>query len=201
MLHVRWHLARREAAPATEWGETFCTLDASPAARLQLAEALEVARRDDTAAELFGRVLAAEFHPQAHLGLARLAARRHDKETARTHLRDALNFEKTVGARGVGPGPLFHAILGQLMSLDDPHERCQAWIVTPPDSYPVQAIRGRALLVYASDQRDAEARFQALVAAMQPSAPPPPLRSLHWELAAKDRQPERPVHPGVQGVL
>lgn len=201
MLHVRWHLARREAAPATEWGETFCTLDASPAARLQLAEALEVARRDDTAAELFGRVLAAEFHPQAHLGLARLAARRHDKETARTHLRDALNFEKTVGARGVGPGPLFHAILGQLMSLDDPHEHCQAWIVTPPDSYPVQAIRGRALLVYASDQRDAEARFQALVAAMQPSAPPPPLRSLHWELAAKDRQPERPVHPGVQGVL
>ncbi len=201
MMNVRWHILRRDFEQALTWSDTLRRADPAPRWRLRVAEAFEGARRDDTAAQWFEQALAEGFYPEAHLGLARLATARGDKASARRQVHAAANFEKTVGARGAGPGPLFHAILGQLWSFEELRARCEAWEVTLPASYPLESIRGRSFLVYGSDRTNAENHFIALLGAMQPSNPPPLPKSMIWLLAAKERQPERPVRPGVQCVL
>ncbi len=201
MMNVRWHLLRREHEEALQWSETLRRADPAPVRQLRVAEAFESARRDDTAARLFEQALTAGFYPEAHLGLARLATARHDAAEARRHLCAALNFEKPVGPRGCGPGPLFHEIVSRLTMLEDVHERCQAWIVTPPADFAVKPAAGRSFLIFGSDQRAAEAHFALLLGAMQPEGPPPLLSGLAWQIAPKERQPERPVRPGVQCAL
>jgi hypothetical protein len=51
------------------------------------------------------------------------------------------------------------------------------------------------------DERAAEQHFVALLAALRPGDPPPVLSKMAVVLAPKERQPERPVRPGVQGIL
>jgi tetratricopeptide (TPR) repeat protein len=197
LMKVRWHLARREFDLAVQWVDTLRQINPRADWLLRVGEWFEAARQDEKATTFFESALNDGFYPEAHVGLARLARNRRDKPEARQHLTAALNFEKTVGTRGRGPGPLFQNIVNELMLLEEPRERCCAWIVTVPRHYGLPAIAGHSFMVFGEDQRAAEQHFGALLGALQPGSPPA-MGTLTWRAAPKDRQPDRPVRPGVQ---
>jgi hypothetical protein len=129
----------------------------------------------------------------ARFGLARNEARRY--------LLSALNLEEKVGPRSRTAVELFHAIVGQLMMLEEPRENCVAWIATFPAEAQPTALAQRSLMLYGTSRSAAETHLNEVLAAMQPGNPVTPAGKLQWREAPKHQQPARPVREGVQFVL
>lgn len=204
MLMVRLRLLKREFTAARDWAAALRVANPRMPWVIRLGEAFENARADAHAAQFFEEALAAGFFPEAHLGLARLAMSRRDKAECRRHLLAALNLERQLGEHATGPLPLFQAIVGQLLMMEEPRERCVAWVATFPNNPPPltpEALKNCSLLIYAPDRRGAEGYLDTVLDAMQPATPPARAATLFWREAPKEQQPVRPVRPGVQYAL
>ena len=198
---VRLNLLQRNFAAADDWSERIRTKQPGPHLFVRLGQFHEIARQNQKAANFYNEALAVGFYPESLLGLARLEAHAKNKEQAKRHLMAALDTVRPLGQKAVGPLPLFHRITGQLLSLEDPVPNCRAWVAstdggkkTPP------GLVNKSILVYAPGRLQAEQFLYEIFGAMQPGTSPVP-STVGWREAEKERQPDGPVRPGVQGVL
>lgn len=166
-----------------------------------LGSVYEQARQEEKAAAFYRQAVEVGHCPEAFVGLARLEAQRENSQQARDHLLAALDVTRPLGDGAVGPMPLFPVILAQLVALEVPVANCQAWTATLPMSASLLALASASLLVYAPGWSDAQRYLEEILSALRPGTPPIHPQSIHWRVAAKERQPDRPVRPGVQAVL
>lgn len=196
---VRCSLLRHDFATANEWSD-LVKAAAIPHQLVRIGEYYETARRPDEAAALFQEALTAGHYPQALLGLSRLAAEKKDLTTARSQALNALDLNRALGKHAVGPLPLFHQILGQLVALEEPRPRCHAWLAKLGTNITPKALASTTLLIYATDIRHAEVLLRNILEATQPGVPPLAMSNVSWTDAPKKQQPEAPVRPGVYGI-
>ena len=201
LLMVRLNLLLRNFAGADKWSEQMRGKQAGAHYFLRLGQYHEVARQNQKASGFYNEALAAGFYPESLLGLARLEAFDRNKEQARKHLITALNTGRELGERAVGPLPLFHQIINQMLALEDPVSNCRAWIVSLNGGKSPPGLANRALLIYANGREQAEQYFKELVFAMEPGKPPIFPSHLGWTEAEKEKQPDGPVRAGIQCVL
>jgi tetratricopeptide (TPR) repeat protein len=201
LMMVRLNLMSKNLAAAGQWTETLKHKGPAPHLTLRLAYLYEVARQREKAAAYYQEALTNGFYPEGLIGLARLETQTQNKEQARLHLLSALNTERTLGEKAIGPLPLFHQILGQLAALEAPVPECRAWVATLNGGKSPPGLEKKSLLIYAVTRQQAEASLNKLFAAMQPTTPPPPPTAIGWTDARKELQPDGPVFPGVQGVM
>jgi len=204
VLLIRLKLLQRDLASAQEWAGCVHKDGEGGTWLIRLGEIFEHARHDEHAFGYFHRALTLGFYPEAHVGLARIAARRKESALSRQHLLSALDMGKTVPEGAAGPGQVFRAVVDQLMQLDRAREQCRAWIArfpTPQSNHTPDVLRGRQIMVYAPDRKAAEGYLDEILDAIQPTPEPAPAFTLNWSEAPKDQQPVRPVYPGVQHVL
>ena len=201
LMMVRLNLMCKNLAAAEQWTDTLKQKGPAAHLTLRLAYFYEVARQRDKSAVYYQEALANGFYPEGLVGLARLAFQAQNKEQARLHLLSALNTEKTLGDKAMGPLPLLGQILGQLAALEAPVPECRAWVVKLNAGKSPPGLEKKSLLVYAVTRQQAEQSLARLFAAMQPSAPPPLPSTVGWSEARKELQPDGPVLPGVQGIM
>lgn len=198
---VRLSLLQRNFAVAEEWSEKVKKKQLDAHFLVRLGQFHEVARQNERAASLYHEALTAGFYPESLLGLARLETHAKNKEQARKHLLAALDTERPLGEKAVGPLPLFHRITGQLVSLEEPLPNCRAWIASMNGGKSPPGLANKSLLIYAAERQQAERFLNDLFQAMQPGTPPIPISQIGWKEAEKEKQPDGPVRPGIQGVL
>ena len=201
MMMVRLNLLRGDFPAADHWIE--CLRQKQPGAHLsvRLGSLYEMARLKEKASGFYSEALTIGFFPEALIGLARLEAQAQNAAQARKHLVEALNLQRPLGDKAVGPLPLFNQILGQLLALEDPARDCRAWIAHLNGGKSPPGLENKSLLVYATSSQQAEDTLFNLFATMQPSAPPFPRSCIGWTQAGQEQQPDGPVRPGVQGIL
>ena len=112
----------------------------------------------------------------------------------------ALNLERPPGKDGVGPLPLFHDVVGQLLLLRDPVPNCQAWIATLGSNAAPPGFANTSFMVYATGRQEAEHHIHSILRALQPGKPPLVPGAISWRPAPKQQQPVGPVRPGIQSV-
>jgi Zn-dependent protease with chaperone function len=202
-LMVRVRLMQRDVVGASGWAATLRTLDASESAGewlIGLGAEFARARLDEQARGFFTDALATPYHAQANIGLADIEQGAGNRAQARAHLLAAL---KLTDSRFIGdetPGVLFHSVLERLNALEARREPCRAWIATVPAGAP-SPLAGASLLVCAPELASAMANLAEITTAMQTGDTPLEQATITWKEAPKDRQPLRPVAPGVQLVL
>jgi len=198
---VRLNLLQRNFAAADEWSERIRAKQPGSHLFVRLGQFHEVARQNQKAANFYNEALAAGFYPESLLGLARLEAHAKNKEQAKKHLMAALDTARTLGQKAVGPLPLFHRITGQLLSLEEPIPNCRAWVASMNGGKSPPGLANKSILIYAPGRPQAEQFLNEIVGAMEPGTPPIAAANIGWREAEKERQPDGPVRPGVQGVL
>jgi hypothetical protein len=166
-----------------------------------LGEVHEVARQYEKAISFYREALAAAHYPEALLGLGRLEVERRNRVQARCHVLAALDITRPLGKKGVGTLPLFGRILGQLVSIEDPVPNCRAWIAKLNGNASPAALANTSFVIYSPGRQEAEQSLRTILDAMQPGLPPVLPTTICWREAPKEQQPDRPVRPGVQGVL
>jgi hypothetical protein len=200
---VRVRLMQRDVVGASGWAATLQTLDASESAGewlIGLGAEFARARLDEQARGFFTDALATPYHAQANIGLADIEHGAGNRTPARAHLLAAL---KLTDSRFIGdetPGLLFHSVLERLNALEARRVPCRAWIATVPAGAP-SPLAGASLLVCAPDLASAMSNLAEITTAMQTGDTPLEQATITWKEAPKDRQPLRPVAPGVQLVL
>ncbi len=198
-LMVQLRLMQRDTPAAVQWAEVVRGLDHDGAYLIGLGQAFGVARLAEPAATFLGAAAEARFTPEANIGLAILASLRGDRTAARRHLLTALKFEGARFTRGHTMGGVFHEILGRLNGLTELRLDCTTWIATLPAGS--LALSGRSILVCAPSEATARTYLETIVTAMQGSESAGDLSGVTWRAAPKDKQPDRPVPPGVHSVL
>lgn len=198
---VRWNLLSRNFAAADEWVERMKNKQIGAHLFVNLGQYFEVARQDQKAAAFFQQSLVAGFYPKSLLGLARLEAKEQKRDEARKLLLAALDTERTLGEKAVGPLPLFHQITGQMLFLEEPVIGCRAWIASLNGGKSPKALANKSILIYAPARQGAEQYLNDLMSAMEPSLPPIANAHIGWTEAKKEQQPDGPVRPGIQCVL
>ncbi len=173
----------------------------APDLSLQLGMLHEMAREKEKAAQFYNHTLSGGYYPEALMALARLAAQARNNPLARQHLESALNIDRPLGDKAVGPLPLFNQILGQLLELEEPVPNCRAWRAHLLGLRAPHAFAAKSALVYAPTSQAAEAMLQMLFAKMQPGVPPIVGQATVWREAEKEYQPDGPVRAGVQAIL
>jgi hypothetical protein len=201
LMQVKVNLLLGNYEAAESWTESLKKQAASAHWFVSLGHANELARQDVKAVAYYDQALSRGFYPEALMGLARVEARARNKDKARAHLMSALNTERTLGEKAAGPLPLFHHILSQMLSLEDPVPACRAWVASLNGSKSPPGLLNRALMVHAQSRQEAEGALGRLFSAMQPSIPPLATSSIGWAEAPAEEQPDGPVRPGVQGVV
>ncbi|MGC3957095.1 MAG: hypothetical protein QM813_03755 [Verrucomicrobiota bacterium] len=196
---VRLSLLRHDFTTAKEWSDLVKTA-AVPHQLVRLGEYYETARRPEESAALFSEALIAGHYPQALLGLSRIAAEKKNLTEARGHALTALDLNRSLGKHAVGPLPLFHQILAQIVALEELRPRCRAWLAKLAANITPKALANTTLLVYATDIRQAEVVLRTVLEATQPGVPPMGMSNVSWTDAPKKQQPEAPVRPGVYGI-
>jgi Zn-dependent protease with chaperone function/tetratricopeptide (TPR) repeat protein len=197
---VRLNLLSGNFASADEWSERLKSKQPGGPWFVTLGRCYEAARQDLKAAAFYDEALAMGFYPEALMGLARLEARHQKKEEARNYLVSALNTERELGERALGPLPLLRQILAQLVSLEEPVAGCRAWIATLKDGRSPAGLANKSLLIYAPSHQYARDSLHRLLSAMQPAVPPI-MSDISWAEAPKEQQPDQPVRAGIQGVM
>jgi heat shock protein HtpX len=197
---AQFHLLRHNPAEADNWIARLKASGEAPHRLLRAARYYENARLAEKAAALYQETLATGHYPEAHLGLGRVEAARKNKEDARKHILAALNVDRPVGKGGTATWQIFHPILAQMLGLQEPIAECQAWLCAFPAKSQPAALAGQSLIVYASDQRQAQEHLQTVINALQPEKPPMILHANCWRIAPRQMQPDGPVRPGVQGL-
>ncbi len=198
---IRLHLLRRQFPLAEEWlGYLTAKADLPPHLFVQLGGIYEQAREDAKACELYRRALAGGHFPEALLGLARQAAHCGDKMSAKQHIFAALDVTKPLGEKALSAYDLFQGALALLLSLEEPATDCSAWIAGFRPSKNAGPLNRRSLLVYARNEKEAEAHLWALIQAMEPGKLPMAGTYFNISKAPRDLQPAHPVRPGVQHV-
>jgi tetratricopeptide (TPR) repeat protein len=197
---AQFQLLQRNFAEADGWTARLKQSGASAQLLIRLARLYENARLTDAAASLYQDALASGHYPEAHLGLGRIETERNNKGEARRHILAALNIEQPVGKEGATTWQIFHPILNQMLWLHEPIANCRGWMVAFPGNSQPAALAGQSLMVYASDQQQAQGHLQTVMNAMQPGKPPAILNPSTWKAAPRPLQPDGPVRPGVQGL-
>jgi tetratricopeptide (TPR) repeat protein len=200
-MMVRVSLLLKDLEAAERWTELLKQKNAGAHYFVRLGQLHETARQSAKAAQLYGQALESGFYPEALVGLGRLEAEAQNKESARKHLLEALDVDRPLAEKAVGPLPLFHPILGQLLALQPPIPNCRAWVITLNDGAAPRGLEHKSLLIYAPDRQHAERSLYTIFTAMQPKTPPPPPSSVGWAEGRREQQPEGPVLAGVQCVL
>src|ERR1041385_8244972 len=111
-MMVRVSLLLKDMAAAEQWTELLQQKKPGAHYFVRLGELHETARQNAKAVALYGQALESGFYPEALVGLGRLEAEAQNKERARTHLLAALDVDRPLAEKAVGPLPLFHPILG-----------------------------------------------------------------------------------------
>ena len=198
-LMVRLRLMQRNVAGAMQWADVVRNLDPEGAFLIGLGQEFTLARLAEPAAAFFETAAAAQFTPEANIGLAIVAAQRGDRMRARGLLLRALKFEGAKFTEGQTTGGLFHQILGRLSGLAEERLACTAWIATlPAGSGP---LAGRSVLVCAQSAVGARLHLETIVNATKGDGPPADLSGVSWHVAPKEQQPVRPVPPGVHSIV
>lgn len=198
---VKLNLLSHQFQTAEEWTQALRKLSTGGSILVELGMLYGRARRPEEAGALFSDALNAGFYPEAHIGLAQLAADKRDKEVARSHLKSALNLKKKLGEEGRPAVALFHEIVRQMLVLEDPIANCRAWIAKINKSPATAIPANTSFLVYGASQEDAQSALQMILQAMQADSTPGEAATISWCEAAREQQPSGLVHPGVQGVL
>jgi Zn-dependent protease with chaperone function len=198
---LRLKLQQRDFPAASEWTQLLKERSSSPHLFVRLGGAYFGSRKNEEAAAFYEEALTTAFYPEACLGLARIQAQRQNKEEAQSYLLAALDLDRTLGEDGVGPLPLFHQIIGELVQLQDPIPNCQAWIARLNGSATPAALANTSFMIYATHKSEAEKHLSTLLNAMRPSQPPLVPTIISWQEAPWQQKPDGPVRPGVQGVL
>lgn len=198
-LMLRAALLRGEAGSIAEWAGVVRALDEDGEHRLGLGHALASARLDEDATVAFGEALAAGFSPEANLGLASIASFRGDRAEARSRLLAALRLDGAKISEHQTPNALFHDILAKLNMLDEGRLQCRAWTATFPADHP--QLGECSLLVCATSESSARKHLETIVTAMNGSDAPCDMSRVRWRAAPAEQQPERPVQPGVWGLV
>jgi Zn-dependent protease with chaperone function len=200
-MMVRISLLLRDLAASERWTELLKQKKPGAHYFVRLGQVYEVAREHTTAAEFYREALGNGFYPEALVGLGRLEALAQNKALARKHLLEALAVDRPLADKAVAPLPLLHAILSQLLALQQPTPNCRAWVATLNGGTAPRGLEHKSLLIYARDRVQAEQSLYTIFRAMQPKAPPPVPGSVGWMEGGPEQQPDGPVLAGVQGVL
>jgi tetratricopeptide (TPR) repeat protein len=198
---VRLHLLSRNLSAAADWTELLKKSSEDPHMLVRLGEIHELARQSEKAGVLYNDALAADYYPEALLGLGRLHAERKNRVLAKRHVLAALDITLPVGKKGIGTLPLFARILGQLVSLEEPIPNCRVWIAKLNATASPAALANASFMIYSPGRLEAEESLRRLLDAMQPGLPPILPASICWREAPEEQQPDGPVRPGVQAVL
>lgn len=198
---IRLNLLQRNVEAADEWITLLKQKSTQAHTLVRLGHLHEVARENDKATAEYKQALQSAHFPEACLGLARLSAVGGNKEEARGHLLAALDFNRPVGEGGVAPLPLFQAIVGQFVALQEPALGCASWIARLPANATPAAVANTSFVVYAKALEEAEQHLSVILSAMQPGIPPLTPTSIHWRPAPNPQQPDGPVRPGVQAMF
>ncbi len=198
VLAIRIHLLRREFADADRWIRELKEHGVAPHNAIQLGAAHETARLDQTAADFYRMALEKAFYPEAHLGLARLAAHREDKVIAQQELLAALNLSREVGPRGRTPIGVFFEAATLHTGLQDTIGNAQGWLATFTGNAIAGPLSNQVFLLFAANQEAAAKHLQELADALQPAKPSLFPQYVSWSKAPKDQQPVGHVRPGIQ---
>lgn len=201
LLRVRINLLLKNTTAADQWTEQLKSRHPGADWFIRLGQFHEAARENAKASGLYNEALTKGFYPEGLLGLARIEAQTQNRGPAREHLIAALNTQRELGKKGVGPLPLFNQILSQLLALQEPVPSCRAWTATLNGGHSPPGLANKQLLIYASTREQADQSLQIVLQAMQPGVPPIPVSSIGWTAVRKERQPDGPVLAGVQGIL
>jgi Zn-dependent protease with chaperone function/tetratricopeptide (TPR) repeat protein len=197
---LRVSLIRREFDLARRWAARIAELDVDNKHTIVVGSLFESARLDDDAAAIYGAALEHAYLPAAHVGLARIALHKGNKEEARRRALLALDVEQTVPPKAADPVALFGQVTSILMETEDRRVPCTARTVTVPADAKPFAIAGVTLIVYAPDRAGAESRLQPVISALTPTTTGVDVSTLEWKEAPFERQPVRPVFPAIDTV-
>lgn len=186
---------------AHEWAQSVRKMSIGGSYLVRLGVLYVNARRSEEATALFKDALSTGFYPEAHVGLAQLAADRRDKEEARYHLKSALSLGKKPGEDGRSTVSLFHEIIRQMVYLEDPIAHCRAWIASINKSPAAVIPVNTSFLVYGVTKEDAESALQTILLAMTANSAESATATVSWSDATREQQPSGLVRPGVQCVL
>lgn len=201
MLMVRLNLLLRNFGAADEWTARLKKQHPGADSFVRLGRVYEIARQVEKAAAFYQQALAGGFYPEGLMGLARLEAQARNREQARKYLIEALNTERELGEKALGPVPLLNVILSQLLALEDPVPDCRGWRATLNGGHAPPGLANKQILIYAPSRERAEQSLQDLFHAMQPGIPPIPMSSIGWVEVRKEQQPDGPARAGVQGIV
>jgi tetratricopeptide (TPR) repeat protein len=194
------HLLQRQFDEADKWVERLKQSEAAAQMKIRLGGLYENARLPERAAALYEEALAVGHYPEACLGLGRIESNRNNKAEARRHILAALNVDRAVGKEGAGTMQILRPILAQMLSLNEPVPKCQAWIAAFPGKTQPAVMAGQSFMVYAPSLQQAQEYFRTMSAALQPGKPLTVLPENNWKSAPRPMQPHGPVRPGVQGL-
>ena len=197
---IQWmgiHLLVGDLARAEQVQARLEEAHPTPQARMEAAVKFEAFRQDPRAEELFQRALDTGFLPAAHLGLARVAARRRDWAGSRNHILLAMNLEQPVVEGSVSTAQWMGQSLNQLRGLGRAIPGCRVWWVILQSSLHPSIPPGTRLLVAATSRESAQSLLREAFAAMLPSHSPQLDAAFTWEDAPSSMQPDGPFIPGL----
>lgn len=193
---VQAHLLRGEQDTAREWSDIHLAAAPDGRSRIRLARIHEQFRLDEQAEGWLRRVLGEGFHPEAHVGLARLAWHRGDVEGTRRELDAAIDNESPLGRDALPAGALLNEILRFRMVLDARREGLRVWRITCVPTAP-KPLCASVWISYATDGEAADRQMHELSRLLFRSGPPPLPNSWKVEKAPAEQQPTGPCHPGL----
>jgi len=195
---IRLQLLQRSFEAADRWIEIMRQHGVTPHLEVQLGGACETARRDDQAAAFYASALQKGFFPEAHLGLARLAAHRRDKDMARWHILEALDTSRPLGENARNPLSLFAQAVRQILQLEEPVINARSWTATFMDNASAGPFANQSFLIFATDISQAEEFLRTITDAVQPGKPSLVPSHVEWTPSPGDLQPVGAVRPGIQ---
>jgi tetratricopeptide (TPR) repeat protein len=194
LLMIRIQLLKANFEQADQWIDVLRTQGIAGHTGVQLGQACETARRDELAIRFYIEALGLGYYPDAHLGLARIAAHRHDWEVARRQVVEAVDNQRTVAEKARGPVEVFAQALQQLLLLEDPVPNARAWIASVIGQATAGPIANQAFLVFGEDIGRAKGFMKVVTKAFAPALPP---EHVVWRDAPRDQQPVGTVRPGI----
>lgn len=198
---VRLQIMQQNFAAAEEWIAVLRQNAIQPRRLVRLGQVYETARKPDQAIACYQEALAAGYYPEAHLGLGRIEADRHNKAGARQEFLRALDLDRPLGDGAQGPLPLFNDVIEQLLGLQEPALDCRAWIATFTRNVAIAPLANQSFVIFAPARENAEQYVHAILGALQPGKPPILPGAICWQEAPHQRQPDGPVRPGVQCIF